>query len=348
MKNGSRAGVSVSGRRGLFLLVVLTAWLAMGATSQGARIKDLAVVKGVRDNQLVGYGLVVGLKGTGDSNRASFTTQGLANMLENLGVHVAKDDLRVKNVAGVMITAKLPAFAKPGQKIDVLLSSLGDARSLQGGNLVATQLKGLDNMIYAMAQGAVVIGGTDEQKHETVGRIPGGATVEKDVPVSWVGRETITLTLNNQDFTTVSRMVRSVDSLLGGPYAVARDGATVDVKVPELFKNNEVSLLAALENLEVEPDSIARVILDERTGTVVMGDNIRLGRMALSHGNLSIKVGGEEASGEQGSLLTIEHGTSLGEVVRALNSIGVTPRDMVSIFQSIKASGALQAELEII
>lgn len=347
MGNRETDGRVFSGREKMFLLIILLLGMIFASSCQAARIKDLATVQGVRDNQLVGYGLVVGLKGTGDSNRASFTTQGLANLLENLGVHV-KEDLRVKNVAGVMITAKLPPFAKPGQKIDILLSSLGDAKSLQGGNLVATQLKGLDGMIYAMAQGAIVIGGTDQQKHETVGRIPDGATVEKAVPVLWAGKETITLTLKNHDFTTVQRMVRSIDSLLGGPYARPRDGSTVDVSVPEHFMDSEISLMAALENLDVQPDSIAKVILDERTGTVVMGDNVKLGRLALSHGNLSLKVSGEAAATDQGSLLTIEHGTSLGEVVKALNSIGVTPSDMVAIFQSIKASGALQAELEII
>jgi flagellar P-ring protein precursor FlgI len=321
------------------------------------RIKDLASVQGVRGNQLVGFGLVVGLDGTGDGNKASFTTQGLINMLENMGVHVNPADIKVKNVAGVMLTAKLPPFVKAGQTIDVTLSSLGDASSLQGGTLVITPLKGLDGKVYAMAQGSVSVGGFEvegaaaagvQKNHLTVGRIPSGATVERELGLNFSERQSITWSLNHPDFTTISRMVQAIDQALGGPYATALDGATVEVIVPESYQKKEISLLARIESLEVVPDSVARVVLDERTGTVVMGEQVRLKQLALSHGRLSLRIGpGPGAAGDR-RLVTLEQGASLGDLVRALNSVGVTPRDMIAIFQSIKASGALMAELVII
>ncbi|MBU0483740.1 MAG: flagellar basal body P-ring protein FlgI [Proteobacteria bacterium] len=338
--------------KALFLCFLVMFLLTPGL-AQAVRLKDIASVKGVRTNQLVGYGLVVGLNGTGDGSQASFTSQGLVNMLENMGIHVNRDGVKVKNVAGVMITAKMPAFIKPGQMIDVVLSSMGDCTSLQGGTLVAVPLKGLDGKVYAMAQGPVSIGGFEDtglavgagqKRHATVARIPNGATVEKSVPISFLGKEKLTLSLDVADFTTTFRMVNAIDNVLGGPYATALDGATVDVKVPEKYHSNEVAFLAMLENLQIIPDGPARVVLDERTGTVVMGENVRISKLALSHGNLSLQV-----KGLAGGLVPIEEGgVSLGEIVRALNSIGVAPRDLIAIFQSIKASGSLQAELEII
>ncbi|MBU0675096.1 MAG: flagellar basal body P-ring protein FlgI [Proteobacteria bacterium] len=344
MKHVLKNGRTVYGWFATFVLVgLLLPTLSTGAV----RIKDLAVVEGVRDNQLVGYGIVVGLNGTGDGSQAVFTSQGLANMLDRLGMQVDPQSLKVKNVAGVMVTAKLPPFMKPGQRIDVLLSSLGDAKSLQGGTLVATPLKGLDGEVYAIAQGPLVIGGTAPNPHLTAARVPDGATVERGVPVALQDRERLTLSLKTADFTTVRRMVAVIDQALGGGFAKARDGATVDISLPEAFRDRVVALVAELENLEVEPDLSAKVILDERTGTVVMGGDVKIGRIALSHGNLNLRVGGTQPSAP-GSLLNIEDGTSLGEVVKALNAIGVAPRDMIAIFQSIKASGALRAELEII
>jgi len=355
--------------------------------SQAARIKDLAAVKGVRPNQLVGYGLVVGLDGTGDGNKAAFTTQGLVNMLKNMGVPVAEQDIKVKNVAGVLVTATLPPFIKAGQAIDVTLSSLGDASSLQGGTLVATPLKGLDDQIYAMAQGPVSIGGFEttgaqapgtQQNHLTVARIPGGATVEREVSVSFADKPEIRLSLNAPDFTTISRMTGAIDAFLGGKYATAQDGATVAVEVPEAYKNREIAFLADLENLDVDPDAIARVVVDERTGTIVMGEGVRISELALSHGNLSIQVSAETGqppiskdmvgqiitddmvrkmtdairtppgATKTNRLIGLSPGVTLGELVRALNSVGAAPRDLIAIFQSIRAAGALQAELEII
>lgn len=357
----------------LFLVLAIFS-LCTPPPAAAIRLKDIAAVKGVRSNQLVGYGLVVGLDGTGDGNQAAFTSLGLINMLENLGVHLGQNNVNVKNVAGVMVTAKLPPFAKAGNAIDVTISSLGDATSLQGGTLIATPLKGLDGNVYAIAQGPMSIGGFEvaaggggggaQKNHLTVGRIPGGATVEREVPVSFAGKEMITLSLDRADFTTISRTVAVIDSFLDGHYANARDGATVDISVPERFKKDEVAFLAAIENLEVMPDNIARVILDERTGTVVMGENVRINQIAISHGNLSLQVKAEpnpetaaadsaaptvvSSPDQVNRLITLRHGITLGEVVKALNAIGVTPRDLIAIFQSIKAAGALQADLEII
>ena len=366
------------------LMLIFLCWPTSQA--EAVRIKDLAAVKGVRHNQLIGYGLVVGLNGTGDGNKAAFTTQGLVNMLKNMGMPVNENDIKVKNVAGVLVTANLPPFVKAGQTIDVTLSSLGDASSLQGGTLVATPLKGLDDEVYAIAQGPVSIGGfktrgaqTDgtQDSHLTVARIPGGATIEREVAVSFSGKAQINLSLNSPDFTTVTRMTSVINRFLGDIYATAQDGATITVEIPEGFRQKEISLLAAIETLEVTPDSIARVVVDERTGTIVMGKNVRISQLALSHGNLSIqiaanqdqpipsdmigqiltdemvkkmveRISGRSPERQDSRLMNIVPGVTLGELVRALNSVGVAPRDLISIFQTIKASGALQAELVII
>lgn len=343
------------------LLAAMALILALASQAEAARIKDLASVKGVRENQLVGYGLVVGLDGTGDGRNAGFTTQGLVNMMENMGVHVDKDSIRVQNVAGVMVTAKLPPFVKRGQAIDVTISSLGDATSLKGGTLVATPLKGLDGKVYAIAQGPLSIGGNPrtgfrfrfQENHLTVGRIPEGATVEQVVPVCFNDKKEITLRLNSPDFTTVARMEKVINRFLGGSYARAQDGGTVRIAIPKAYRQNEIALLADLEPLEVTPDSPARIVLDERTGTVVMGENIRVARLALSHGNLSLQIapiqGGKTEGGQPGDrIVTLREGTTVGEVVRALNSVGASPQDLIAIFQSMKAAGALQADLKII
>lgn len=348
------------------LIITLTGlFLFCTAMAQAGRLKDMASVKGVRHNQLVGYGLVIGLDGTGDGGKTPFTTQALQNMLESMGVHVNKEDLNVKNVAGVLVTANLPAFSKIGQNIDVTLSSLGDAKSLQGGTLVATPLKGLDKNIYALAQGPISIGGfavqgattgsSIQKNHVTVAKIPNGATVEREVPVNLTNKDTLTLSLRIPDFTTISLMVSTINEELGGEYAVAQDGASAEVTVPSEYKNNTIGLLAQLENLEVKQDDRAKVIVDERTGTVVMGANVQISELAVAHGNLSIEITDDELGAGQSlqakegkaNLIHIK-GVTLNEVVRALNALGTTPRDLIAIFQAIKASGALQAELEII
>ena len=331
-----------------------------------ARLKDLASVKGVRNNQLVGYGIVVGLNGTGDGNKAAFTGQGLSNMLNNLGVKVDPESTKVKNIASVMVTATLPPFFKAGQSIDVTISSVGDATSLSGGTLLATPLKGLDNNIYAMAQGPISIGGgsdgnaaAQKKNHLTVARITNGASVEREVPVNFANKESITISLASPDFTTISLMKTAIDTYLGGAYATARDAASVEVAVPAKYRAQEVALLAALENIEINPARRAKVVLNERTGTVVMGDNVTINQFALSHGNLSLQVKPPPPPGVPVNspadpvkvgqkVVTLQPGVSLGEVVRALNSVGVAPRELIAIFQAIKAAGALQAELEII
>jgi len=335
------------------LLALALLWPTGAANA--SRLKDLASIKGVRTNQVIGYGLVVGLNGTGDGNNSGFTTQTLANLMGNMGVEVNSKDIKVKNVAGVMVTAQLPPFAKTGQTIDITISSLGDSSSLKGGTLIATPLKGLDGNVYAMAQGAVSVGSDaapGQKKHLTVARIPNGATVEREVPVNFAGKNAVAISLDTPDFTTISRMAAAINTFLGDVYAKPEDGATLKVTVPEKYHDNPVTFLAALENIQVTPDAPAKVILDERNGTVVMGENITLSRLAVSHGNLSLQIAPDSESpvaGSQGDrLVALRQGVTLGEVVRALNAIGATPHDLSAIFQSMKASGALQAELEII
>ena len=333
------------------LIAFLLTMLLLTTEASGARLKDLASIKGVRSNQIIGYGLVVGLDGTGDGNKAGFTTQTLANLMEHMGVQVNSKNIAVKNVASVMITAQLPAFAKTGQAIDITLSSMGDSTSLKGGTLIATPLKGLDGKIYAMAQGQVSIG-TDDTKHLTVARIPNGASVEQEVPVDLTNKESIAVSLNKPDFTTVSRMATAINTFFGENSAKAQDGATLNVAVPEKYRNNTISFLASLENLEITPDARAKVILNERNGTVVMGENITISQLAISHGSLSLQITPESQASTDGTqgdrVVTLKQGATLGDVVRALNAIGATPKDLSAIFQSMKASGALQAELEII
>lgn len=357
-------------KKNIITSLILTILLSWGQAADAARLKDLASVKGVRDNQLVGYGLIVGLNGTGDGQKSPFTSQALVNMLENMGVHVNQNDLKVKNVAGVLVTAKLPPFVKIGQNIDINLSSLGDASSLAGGTLVVTPLKGLDGKIYAMAQGPVSIGGFESQggtnrnsqkNHLTVARIPSGATVEREVPFSLLTKKELSIHLNNPDFTTMSRVVNAVDALLEGPYAKAKDSATVTISVPPKFIENQVAFMAALENLNIAPDTRAKIIIDERTGTVVMGENVTISEVAVTHGNLSVQVNktpGQTASQETNNNITardqenllvhLDTGVTLAEVVRVLNSVGVTTRDLIAIFQSMKASGAIKADIQII
>ncbi|WP_456433563.1 flagellar basal body P-ring protein FlgI [Thermosulfuriphilus sp.] len=347
--------------------------------AEAARLKDLAAIEGVRSNQLIGYGLVVGLKGTGDGNQTQFTVQSIVNMLQRLGVTVDRNQVKVKNVAAVMVTAELPAFAKVGQRLDVLVSSIGDAKSLQGGTLLLTPLKGADGKVYALAQGPISIGGFAaggaagggvQKNHPTAGRIPNGATVEREVPVNLLGRRKITISLNEFDFTTVSRATAAINAYLGAPYAQALDGKTISVRVPDQYRENIIGFIAELERLEITPDTVARVVLDERTGTVVMGENVRISKVAIAHGNLSIQIKeravvsqpppfspgttvvtpqSEVSVTEEGNrIIVLEEGASIGELVRALNAVGATPRDLIAIFQAIKAAGALQAELEII
>ncbi len=352
--------------------------LTVAVQAQGARLKDIASLKGVRSNQLVGYGLVVGLNGTGDGAGTKFTIQSLVNMMERMGIHTLASEVKVSNVAAVMVTADLPPFARTGSKLDVLVSSIGDAKSLQGGTLLLTPLKGADNRVYAVAQGPLIVGGFAssgqagggvKKNHPTVGRIPGGATVEREVPFDFDRMRNLVISLNDPDFTTALRVSESINKELGAKIAYPADAGTVRLKVPDAYTNNLVGLVAKLEQLRVQPDAKAKIILDERTGTVVMGENVRISSVAIAHGNLSVQIketkqvsqpppfsqgqtvvtnNTEVNVAEEGKkLILMPEGATLGEVVRALNAIGVTPRDLIEVFQAIKAAGALQADLEI-
>jgi flagellar P-ring protein precursor FlgI len=383
----------------IFLCIVLL--IVFVPEAFAARIKDVASIKGIRNNQLVGYGLVVGLNGTGDKAGTGFTVQSLANMIERLGIHVDQSSISVKNVAAVVLTASVPPFAKIGNKIDVSISSIGDAKSLQGGTLLLTQLRGVDRKIYALAQGPVSVGGFAAggaggggvtKNHPTVGRISRGATIEREIPVPVQGKEKLIIALSNPDFTTAVRVRDAVNTRFGRLLASTIDSGTIKMEIPVDFRERVVEMVATLENLEVMPDMVAKVILNEKTGTVVVGENVRISTVAVAHGNLSIMIkehtlvsqpapfapgppagtGTEQFQAENGvvmgpggqtvvapdtdvtvdeeknRLLLLPRGSTIGELVRALNAIGVTPRDLITIFQSIKAAGALHAELELI
>jgi flagellar P-ring protein precursor FlgI len=358
-------------------LVAFSLFTGLQAAS-AARIKDLAAIKGIRTNQLVGYGLVVGLNGTGDKSGTEFTIQSLVNMLERVGIHVDRNDVKVKNVAAVMVTAKMLPFARIGNKIDVLVSSIGDAKSLVGGTLLLTPLRGADGKVYALAQGPLSVGGFGAEgagegvtkNHLLAARIAGGATIECEISLSLEGKKSLTLTLLNPDFTTALRVSESINTVMGNGVAKAVDSGTLLLTVPLNFQDNVAKFLADIETLNVEPDAVAKIVVNEKTGTVVIGENVRISTVAVSHGNLSITIKespevsqplpyskGEtvvtpdtniEIKEEENQLVLVPGGSTIGELVRALNAIGVTPRDLISIFQSIKAAGALQAELEII
>jgi len=379
----------------------LLAIIFFTTTAFAIRLKDMASFKGVRNNQLMGYGLVVGLNGTGDKAGTDFTVQSLVNMLERMGVHVSKGNVNMKNVAAVMVTSNIPPFAKIGQKVDITISSLGDAQSLQGGTLLLTPLRGVDRKVYALAQGPLSVGGYTAggaagggatKNHPTVARIARGATIEKEIPITLQGREFLTLLLNNPDFTTAIRVRNSINEKFGQILASTSDSGTVQIQVPHNFRNNIVQMIASIENLQVVPDTIAKVVVNEKTGTVVIGENVRISTVAVAHGNLSIQIkenvnvsqpspfspgapsgvgttqmplsggpimapGGQTvvspdsevyATEEDNKLLLVPSGSTIGELVRALNAIGVTPRDLMTILMSIKAAGALQAEIEIL
>ena len=361
-------------------LVVASAILLM-PDANAARIKDIADIKGVRQNQLVGYGLVVGLEGTGDSDDALFTIQSLASLLEKMGVTVQPDDIDdVENVAAVMVTTDLPAFASQGSRIDVLVSSIGDAENLQGGTLLFTPLKGADGSVYAVAQGPVSTGGfavsgnsgDEVQKNfPTVGRVVGGALVEQEIHSNFNQKDSLTLALHEPDFTTASRVAQAINRAFYSQLAQTENAGSIQVSVPENYLGNTVQFVTLIESLGVTPDMVSKVVVNERTGTVIMGENVRIATIAIAHGNLSIQIdesqnvsqplpfsrGGQTVVTPESDIVVqegknpiflVESGVSIGEVVKALNALGVSPRDLIAIFQALKAAGALQAELEII
>jgi flagellar P-ring protein FlgI len=361
----------------LLLLGFLISYFSVVSYCFASRLKDIADIEGVRGNQLVGYGIVVGLNGTGDGNNSQFTTKSLSNMLENLGIRLDPANIQVKNVAAVLVTANLPPFSRPGSKIGVTLSSLGDAKSLVGGTLLLTPLKGADNNVYALAQGAVSVGGfsiegdgdSAQKNHPTVGIISEGATVERAISFDLFKSDFLNIVLREPDFTTMSKLANSVNRAFGAEIAKAENSSTLRVGLNREIKD-PVSFVAFLEQIEIEQDSIARVVVNERSGTVVIGDAVRVSRVALAHGNLSIAIRadtqvsqpnplspqGETAEvnnsdinvAEEDQRLSLIGGeVTLGDVVEALNALGATPRDLISIFMALKKSGALQAELII-
>ena len=374
---------SPSAMRPRFATTIVACMLTILCLGQvrAERIKDITSVQGVRSNQLIGYGLVVGLDGTGDqTTQTPFTVQSLATMLSQLGVNLPPGtNLQLKNVAAVMVTAQLAAFAQPGQLLDITVSSMGNAKSLRGGTLLLTPLKGADGQIYAMAQGNLVIAGAGESaagskaqiNHLSAGRIPGGATVERAVATSFALGDVIRLELHSMDFGTARRVVEAINTGVGQGMATALDGRVIQVRAP-LSPDERVGFMARLENLPVEAVSgAAKVIVNARTGSVVMNQAVTLEPCAVAHGNLSVTVnstpvisqpsplsqGGQTVVSERadiqikqdgGKMVLLDAGVRLADVVKALNTLGATPQDLLAILQAMKASGALRAELEII
>ncbi|NWG86419.1 MAG: flagellar basal body P-ring protein FlgI [Hydrogenophilaceae bacterium] len=361
-----------------FLLALALSLAAFSV--QAERIKDIASVAGVRQNQLVGYGLVVGLDGTGDQTTSTpFTIQSLVSMMGQLGINLPQGtNLQLKNVAAVMVTATLPAFAKPGQTVDVTLSSMGNAKSLRGGTLLMTPLKGADGQIYAMAQGNMLVGGagaaaagsSQQINHLLAGRIPAGATVERAVQTALGQGDFIALELHETDFTTASRVTEALDRTFGRGSAQALDGRMIQVRAPTDV-NRRVAFLSQLENIQLNPGQASpKVIINARTGSVVMNQLVALDKCAVAHGNLSVTItaepqvsqpgafsGGQtvvtqtadiQITKDKGELIVMPAAATLGDVVKALNAVGATPQDLLAILQAMKAAGALKADLEII
>ena len=367
------------------VLVVLTALLAFGvqaapAFAASARIKDIVDVEGVRDNMLIGYGLVVGLNGTGDSlNNSPFTEQSLTGMLERMGVNTRGTNLRTKNVAAVMVTATLGAYTAQGTRIDVTVSAMGDAKSLLGGTLLVTPMIGADGEVYAVAQGPIAVSGFTAQGQgasvtrgvPTSGRISSGAIVEREIQFSLAELPVLRLSLRNPDFTTAQRVATAIIIQLRGNRAQATDPASVLINVPETRRGDVVGLVTEIEQLRITPDQVARVIVDEKSGVIVMGENVRISTVAIAQGNLTIRITETPQVSQPGPfsqgqtavvprtdiqvddqsdnrLAVMSSGVTLQELVQSLNALGVGPRDMIAILQSIKAAGALQAEIEVI
>lgn len=362
---------------------LLVAFFATDAAAAPVRLKELADVRGVRDNALIGYGLVVGLAGTGDTESVLFTSQSMAGMLGRLGIRIDPRDVRVRNVAAVMVTATLPAFSRSGSRLDVSVSSIGNARSLVGGTLLLTPLRGPDGKTYAVGQGAVQAGGLSaaglgnrfQRNTPTAGRIPAGATIERAVKVD-LDSGPVVLALRSPDFTTANRVAARINKRfaeLGNDVvkAVAKDPAAVEINLPEDYEGGAVALLAEIEALEVDADERAKVVVSERTGTVVAGANVRLRPVVVAHGNFSVAVdakpvvsqpnpftlGGQTVTQRQGDLKTDEANakaialpqtSSVQELAAALNLLGASPRDLISILQAMKAAGALDADLEVL
>lgn len=329
--------------------IALSLLLATPTFAAPSRLKDIVSVKGVRENPIIGYGLVIGLAGTGDGG-GEITNTSLKKMFEKLGLN-PKSEVSSKNVAAVVVTAKLPAFARVGQKVDLIVSSIGDASSLAGGTLLVTPLKAGDGNIYAVGSGPLSIGGMKKgSKFATTATLPGGATVEKEIATEFEKKNSLRLALNNPDFTTAARIEKVINEELGGKFASAKDATTIDLVVPNQYERNVVQLMAIIENFKVNTDSVAKIVINERTGTIVAGGDIMVRPVAISHGDLTVEVKGEgdAKAAKPGSMYYMEKGTTLSDLVKSLNAFGVAPDDLISIFQTLKRDGALVGEIELI
>jgi flagellar P-ring protein FlgI len=361
------------------IVLLCAAWIAADAAG-ATRIKDIAYIQGVKTQQLIGYGLVVGLNGTGDTQRSTFTLQSVSSMLKRFGITVPQNDLRLRNVAAVMVTGTVPGFAKEGGSLDVIVSSMGDATSLQGGTLLMTPLSGLDGAVMAMAQGPLSVGGMSvrangnevRRNHTAAGRIPGGAVLEKSIATTFGQDSSLALVLLESDFTTANRIADAINGKVGERVAVARDGSSVTVAVPATYRQNGryVEFVSQLELLEVVPDVIAKVIINERTGTIVVGGAVSILPVAISHGGLNIEIESTPlisqpapfskgqtvstqltavmAGQDSASVMAFAGSATVQDVAKTLNALKVLPRDIIAIFQALKRAGALNAELVII
>jgi len=316
-----------------------------------SRLKDLISIKGVRENPVIGYGLVIGLNGTGDAG-GEITNSSLKHLFQKLGLNPQKE-ITSKNVAAVIVTAKLPPFARIGQTIDITVSAIGDASSLGGGTLLVTPLKGGDDNIYALASGPLSIGGLKKgAKFATTGTIPSGASVEREIETDFDKKNSLRLSLNNPDFTTAARIEKVINQELAGKFASAKDSSTVDLVIPNDYDRKVVELIAIMENFKINPDQAARIVINERTGTVVAGGDIVLSPVAISHGDLTIEVKGEGDSGSKkgkgNSVIYVDKKTTLNDLVQSLNALGVTSEDLITIFQTLRKNGSLVGDIELI
>lgn len=330
-------------------LLLITFLILFSLLSEAARLKDIASIRGVRENQLIGYGLVVGLKGTGDSS-AEFTGKSFGRLIEKMGIRLERGDIQSKNVAAVIITATLPPFAKAGNPLDVSVSSIGDAGSLVGGTLLQAPLRAANDEVFAVAQGSISVTGDGKDIHTTAGRIPNGAMIERDIQTDFASRKMYRMTLHNPDFTTASRTILTINKELGGQYATAKDAGTIDIVTPVAYENRGVELMATIEAIEINPDQRARVVINEKTGTIVIGEKVKISKVGLSHGSLTLKITEEKGKKSKESaddkVTVLDTGANVGDLVQSLNKLGVSPKDLISILQSVKAAGALHGELE--
>ena len=334
------------------LIFVVALIFSFSVTAKPSRLKNLTTIKGVRENPIIGYGLVIGLNGTGDGG-GEITNTSLKRMFQKARLN-PQQEISSKNVAAVIVTAKIPPFGRIGQKIDVHVSSIGDASSLAGGTLLVTPLKAGDGNIYAVSSGQISIGGLQKVQNlaMTAGLIPGGATIERELKIDFDQKKSIRISLNKPDFTTSARIEKALNQELGGKYAIARDSSTVDLIIPVNYQRKVVQLIAVIENIKINTDQVAKIVINERTGTIVAGGEIVLKAVAISHGDLTIQIGeGEGNANEEaktGSFYYMDAKNSLNELVKGLNALGTTPEDLISIFQALKRNGALVASIELI